>query len=160
VPFRLGPDRVAKYKLSPAVEDPPLTAAPDDRNYLGKEFASRLGTADARFELTVQLQTDHAAMPIDDATARWDETQSPPIPIADLLLPRQDVTAAGHAEFVENLAFNIWRVPAEHAPVGSIAEARRIAYQASADQRRTINGVTLDEPSSAIPAAAHSPELA
>jgi hypothetical protein len=158
VPFRLGPDHVVKYKLAPAVEDPPLTAAPDDRNYLGKEFASRLSTADARFELTLQLQTD-PAMPINDATARWDETQSPPIPIADLLLPRQDVTAAGLAEFVENLAFNIWRVPAEHAPLGSIAEARQLAYQASADQRRTVDGVTLDEPSSPNPAAAPSPEL-
>jgi hypothetical protein len=160
VPFRLGPDHVVKYRLSPTVEGPPLTTTPDDRNYLAKEFASRLSTDDARFELTVQLQTDPPAMPIDDATARWDETQSTPIPVADLLLPRQDVTAAGQAEFAENLAFNIWRVPAEQAPLGSIAQARRLAYEASADQRRTVNAVCLDEPSSPGPAAPPSRELA
>jgi catalase len=160
VPFGLGPDHVVKYKLTPAVEDPPLTATPDDRNYLGKDLAARLSTDDARFELAVQLQTDAATMPIDDATMGWDETQSPPIPVADLLLPRQDVNAAGQAEFAENLAFNIWRVPAEQAPLGSIGQARRIAYEASADQRRTVNGVALDEPYSPDPAARPSRELA
>jgi len=159
VPFRLGENRVVKYKLAPAVEDPPLSETPNDRNYLGKDLVARLGTAHARFELTVQPQTDPAVMPIDDATTRWEETQSPPIPVADLLLPRQDITVAGQAEFAENLAFNIWRVPAEHAPLGSIGQARRIAYQASADQRRTVNGVTLDEPSSPDPAAQPSREL-
>src|SRR6185312_3385805 len=94
-----------------------------------------------------------------DATTRWEETQSPPIPVADLLLPRQDITVAGQAEFAENLAFNIWRVPAEHAPLGSIGQARRIAYQASADHRRTVNGVTLDEPSPPDPTAQPSREL-
>jgi catalase len=152
VPFRLGPDLIVKYKLSPTVEDPPLTTTPDDRNYLARELAARMSSADAQFELTLQLQTDPTAMPVDDATTRWDETQSPPIPVADLLLPRQDVTAAGQAEFVENLAFNIWRVPAEQAPLGSIAQARRLAYEGSADQRRTVNGVTLNEPSSHNPA--------
>ena len=160
VPFRLGENRIVKYKLAPAVEDPPLSETPDDRHYLAKDLAARLAAGDARFELTVQLQTDPAVMPIDDATARWDEEQSPPIPVADLLVPRQDITAAGQAEFAENLAFNIWRVPAEHAPLGSIGQARRIAYQGSADQRRTVNGVTLDEPSSPTPATAPSPELA
>jgi hypothetical protein len=98
--------------------------------------------------LTVQLQADPATMPVDDATVRWDETQSPPIAVADLVLPRQDITAAGQAEFAENQAFNIWRVPAEHSPLGSIALARRLAYEGSADQRRTVNDVALTEPPS------------
>jgi hypothetical protein len=151
LPFRLGENRAVKYTLAPAVEDPPLTGTPTEINYLGKDLARRLSTADARFELAVQLQTEPDYMPIDDATARWDVTLSPPTPIADLLLPQQDVTAAGQAEFAENLAFNIWRVPSEHAPLGSLAEARRLAYAASADQRREANGVAVTEPASPDP---------
>jgi len=158
VPFHLGSDYVVKYKLAPPVEDAPLTQTPSDRDYLGADLAARLNSGGARFALTVQIQTDPAAMPVDDATAAWDETQSPPIPVADLLLPKQDITVAGQAQFAENLAFNIWRVPAEHAPLGSIAEARRLAYEGSADQRRTVNGVSLDEPSSPDPAQSRQPE--
>jgi hypothetical protein len=91
-------------------------------------------------------------MPVDDATARWDEQFSAPIPVADLLLGCQDIHTPGQADFAENLALNIWRVPAEHAPLGSLAAARRLAYSASADQRRTVNGVPLTEPSSPDPA--------
>jgi catalase len=152
VPFRLGPGHIVKYKLVPAAEAPPLTAPPPDRDYLGKEVAARLNAGDARFVLTVQLQADPVAMPVDDATVRWDETQSPPIAVADLVLPRQDITVAGQAEFAENLAFNIWRVPAEHGPLGSIAQARLLAYEGSADQRRTVNHIALTEPSSPDPA--------
>lgn len=120
---------------SSSCTDPPVSVVP-------------LDAGDARYVPTVQLQADPVAMPLDDATARWDETQSPPIAVADLVLPRQDITMAGQAEFAENLAFNIWRVPApEHRPLGSIAPARPLAYEGSADQRRTINDVALTEPS-------------
>jgi catalase len=152
VPFRLGQDRVIKYKLQPAADIPPVTDKPNDPNYLAADLAARLSAEDATFTLLLQAQSDAASMPIDDATARWDEALSPPIPVADLLLPRQDINALGQADFAENLAFNIWRAPAEHAPLGSIAEARRIAYTASADQRRTVNGVALSEPTSPDPA--------
>jgi hypothetical protein len=155
VPFRLGTGHVVKYKLAPAGEAPPLTAPPADRDYLGKELTARLRAGDARFVLTVQPQVDPAAMPIDNAMVRWDETQRPPTAIADLVLPRQDIAMAGQAEFAENLAFNIWRVPAEHRPLGSIAQARQLAYEGSADQRRTVNDVALTEPSSPDPAGGH-----
>lgn len=85
-------------------------------------------------------------------TVRWDETQSPPIAVADLVLPRQDITVTGQAEFAENLALNICRVPAEHGPLGSIAQARLLAYEGSADQRRNVNHIALTEPSSPDPA--------
>ncbi|MBE1551833.1 catalase [Mycobacterium sp. OAS707] len=157
VPFHLGSDYVVKYKLTPPIEDAPLTQTPSDRDYLGADLAARLKSGDARFALTVQIQTDPATMPIDDATVPWNEAQSQPIEVADLLLPRQNITAAGQAQFAENLAFNIWRVPAEHLPLGSIAQARRLAYAASADQRRTVNGVSLDEPSSPDPVGGRQP---
>ncbi|MCG8461283.1 MAG: LodA/GoxA family CTQ-dependent oxidase, partial [Holophagales bacterium] len=52
----------------------------------------------------------------------------------------------------ENLAFNIWRALAEHEPVGSLAEARKIVYRASARSRRDVNGLPLGEPAEPRPA--------
>jgi len=49
VPFRLGPDHVVKVQLTPAVEEPPLTQTPGDRNYLGTDLAARLNAGDMRF---------------------------------------------------------------------------------------------------------------
>lgn len=153
LPFRLGDDRVVKYKLAPAQESPPLSDKPANPDYLAKNLGTRLGDGDARFTLFVQPQTDPARMLVDYATVRWDEAESPPLPMADLVLSRQDINAPGQARFAENLSFNIWRVPAEHAPLGSIAAASRITYAASADQRRQVNGVSPCEPSSPNPTA-------
>jgi L-Lysine epsilon oxidase N-terminal/L-lysine epsilon oxidase C-terminal domain len=151
LPFRLGDGRIVKYKLSPDKEDPPLSNDAQDRDYLGNDLVTRLGMGDTGFTLFVQVQTDPARMPIDDASARWDEALSPPIAVADLMLPRQNVDTPDQVRFAENLSFNIWRVPAEHAPLGSIAASRRIVYAASADQRRQVNGVSLSEPLSPNP---------
>jgi hypothetical protein len=85
-------------------------------------------------------------MPLDEATVVWSEDLSPPIHVADIVIPIQDISARGQAEYGENLAMNIWRVTQEHAPVGSIAEARKVVYAASAELRRNVNGVPLSEP--------------
>ena len=85
-------------------------------------------------------------MPLDQATVRWDESLSPPVHVADLILPPQDIDARGQAAYGENLSWNIWRVTEDHKPVGSIADARRVVYAASAEQRRNVNGVPTGEP--------------
>lgn len=151
LPFRLGDDRVVKYKLAPAQETVPLSDEPADRHYLAEELGTRLSAGDGLFTLFVQPQTDPARMPVDDATARWNEAESPPIPVAELILPCQHINAPEQARFAENLSYNIWRVPPEHAPLGSMAAARKVTYAASADQRRQVNGVSLCEPSSPNP---------
>ena len=46
------------------------------------------------------------------------------------------------------LAFNQWRVTAEHRPLGEIMDVRRI-YTASAKVRRTLNHQPQIEPTSA-----------
>src|SRR5205085_5818697 len=89
---------------------------------------------------------DPDTMPLDRATVRWSEQESPPVHVATLTLPRQDVTAPGQAAYGENLAFNPWHCLAAHTPQGSISDARRVVYAASADQRRNTNGVPLAEP--------------
>ena len=46
----------------------------------------------------------------------------------------------------ENLAFDPWHSLPEHRPAGSLNEARKVVYKASADLRRQYNGVPAMEP--------------
>lgn len=147
VPFAYGPGRFVKYKLEAAIDADPLPDRPADPTYLAADLDARLRAGAVSFRFMVQFQTDPALMPLDEATVRWDEALSPPVHVADLILPAQDITIRGQPAYGENLSMNIWRVTADHTPQGSIAEARRDVYAASADQRRNANGVALGEPS-------------
>lgn len=152
LPFKFG-DRHAKYKLVPV--DVPGADRPadyDDPFYLRADLAARLRKGPARLHFMVQLQTTDKDMPLDQATVRWSEDASAPVHMATLTLPAQDVEARGQPTYGENLSFSTWRALPEHAPVGSLAVARKIVYQASADNRRNVNGVPLGEPATPRPA--------
>jgi L-Lysine epsilon oxidase N-terminal/L-lysine epsilon oxidase C-terminal domain len=144
LPYALGEQQFAKYKLEP--ETPPDSLPFDDPDYLALDMAQRLLAREARFKFMVQLRTDPKTMPLDQATVRWDESQSQPIHVATLILPQQDINGRGQAAYGENLAFNAWHCLKEHAPQGSISEARKVVYAASADERRDANGVPVREP--------------
>jgi hypothetical protein len=144
LPYAFGDQQFVKYKLEP--ETPPASVPFDDPNYLALDMAHRLLAGEARFKFMVQLRTDPGAMPLDKATVRWEESQSQPIHVATLILPQQDINARGQAAYGENLAFNAWHCLKEHAPQGSISEARKVVYAASADERRNANGVPVREP--------------
>jgi hypothetical protein len=151
LPYAFGSDRFVKYKLEPegiARGDQP----PDDPNYLAADLRRRLLTGEARFRFMVQFRVGD--MPLDRATVRWDETESAPTQVATLVLPRQDVNALGQGSYGENLAFNPWHCLPEHAPQGSISEARKVVYAASAAQRHDANGIPDREPGQPRPASA------
>lgn len=154
LPTRLGPDRHCKYKIEPETVPPGTGQSPDydDPFYLRADLHARMSNGETRLRFMVQLQTDPNEMPLDQATTRWSETLSPPIHVATLVLPRQDLDTRGQAEYGENLAINTWHSLPEHEPVGSLAEARKITYRASARVRRDVNGVPLGEPVKPRPA--------
>lgn len=151
LPSRFGDDRHVKYKLVP--EGCEAGAAPDDSDpfYLRGELQAQLRRGPARFQFCVQFQTDPAAMPLDQATVRWSETSSPPVPVATLIIPMQDVGERGQAAYGENLSFTPWHSLPAHQPVGSIADARRIVYAASAANRLHVNGTPTGEPTEPRP---------
>ncbi|WP_052707593.1 LodA/GoxA family CTQ-dependent oxidase [Streptomyces rubellomurinus] len=154
LPYAFGPDRFVKYKLVPAGcegADPSATPPDEDPAYLAADLAHRLGAGPAAFDLMLQFRTDDSTMPLDMATVRWEESASPPVKVARLTLPQQDVTARGQAAYGENLSLNPWHALAEHRPVGSISDVRRTVYLASAEQRRDVNGVPAAEPGPARP---------
>lgn len=152
LPYRFGADRYVKYKLLPVSAAEPATPADEnDPYYLHADLRARLLAGEATFALQVQLRTDDATMPLDEATVRWEESESEPVTVATLTVHRQDVDSRGQAAYGENLAYNPWHALAEHEPVGSISDARKVVYQASADQRRDVNGVPLGEPTTPRP---------
>lgn len=152
LPYRFSKEKYVKYKLEPEVT--PAVDKPDDGDpfYLRNDLHARLKTSEARFRFLVQFQKDEETMPLDRATVRWDETASKPIHVATLILPRQDLDTRGQSTYGENLAFNPWHALHEHEPVGSIAAARKMVYQASANVRRDFNAVPLGEPEEPRPA--------
>ncbi|MFJ2865951.1 LodA/GoxA family CTQ-dependent oxidase [Kitasatospora sp. NPDC087314] len=154
LPYAFGPDRFVKYKLVPSgcePADPAATPPDEDPTYLGADLVHRLKAGPAAFDLMLQFRTDDERMPLDQATVRWEESESAPVKVARLTLQQQDVTARGQAAYGENLSLNPWHSLAEHTPVGSIAEVRRTVYLASAEQRRDVNGVPTAEPGPARP---------
>jgi len=154
LPTRFGADQYCKYKMEPESVPPGTGEAPDhdDPFYLRADLHARMGNGETRLRFMVQLRTRPDEMPLDEATVEWSETASPPIHVATLVLPRQELDTRGQAEYGENLAINSWHSLAEHEPVGSLAEARKVTYRASARVRRDVNGVPLGEPVEPRPA--------
>lgn len=153
LPSRFGDDagtgnRYVKYKLEPIDPVPSSDGEPDysDPMYLRADLHARISRGEARFRFMVQFQTNGQDMPLDAATVQWSETTSPPIHVATLILPQQDAGSRGQSTYGENLAYNPWHALPEHAPVGSIADARKVVYRASAANRRNVNGVPQAEP--------------
>lgn len=144
LPFRSGADRFVKYRLEP--ETAPENVANDDPNYLGVDLCRRLAKREYRFRFMVQLRTNPDTMPLEQATVPWPEDESPFIQVATLVLAQQDVATRGQRAYGEALAFNIWRLPPEQAPFGSIAEARKVAYAEGARVRHEANGQGLQDP--------------
>lgn len=146
LPSRFGSNRFVKYKLEPELSSTGSAPNYDNPFYLAADLRQRLLNGEARFRFLVQFQTNDIAMPLDRATVPWCEATSPPIHLATLVIPQQDLTTRGQSEYGENLAFNPWHALVEHEPMGSIAAARKVVYQASANVRRNFNGTPICEP--------------
>ncbi|WP_444944165.1 LodA/GoxA family CTQ-dependent oxidase [Microbulbifer sp. ZKSA006] len=151
LPFALGDKQYVKYMLKPTTQDQPPHTAPANPTYLAQEMAARLANEAMTFEFCIQLRTNPETMPLDEATVEWPVSESPFVPVADIVFPKQDINRRGQAAYGENLSMNIWRVTKEHKPQGSIADVRKVVYAASADTRRNANGVPDGEPITAKP---------
>ena len=151
VPFRHG-DYVAKIALapiSPALKSlknapVPLHGRP---NGLREAVIDFFRTNGAEWELRVQLRTDEAAMPIEDASAEWPEDQSPYLPVARVTVPPQPAWSEARARQVDDgLAFSPWHGLEAHRPLGSVNRARLDAYVEGARFRAERNRCPIHEP--------------
>jgi hypothetical protein len=128
-----------KYQLVPgAGTDSGPEPNKIDPNYLRSEFVTRLAKGPVVFDFKVQMFVDEKQTPIEDGAVEWLESASPPVTIAQLVIPRQDLDSAAAqavASAVDQLEFNPWHTTAEFRPLGSLNRARQMVYTASADHR-------------------------
>jgi hypothetical protein len=101
----------------------------------------------AEYELRAQLCTDLARMPVEDASVRWPELDSPQQPLAILRFAPQGAYSAARRVYADDvLSFNPWHCIAEHRPLGSIMRARLRSYEASSRFRHEANQQPRREP--------------
>ncbi|WP_165248229.1 catalase family protein [Paludisphaera soli] len=145
-PYRLGPKAV-KYSATPASDEAPPRA--DSPDLLRLAMKAALDERDAEFTFAVQLQADEGSMPVEDATVEWDEKASKPIPVARIVIPRQEFDTESRRAFCEDLSFTPWHALPEHEPLGGINRARLPVYQAISAERHRLNGKPRVEPTPA-----------
>lgn len=90
------------------------------------------------FDFCIQLFVDEKKTPVEDAYIEWKESDSPPVPIALLVIPKQDIDGRLQQE-MERMAFSPWNTK-ELIPLGRINLARRDVYHASAEHRGANTG--------------------
>lgn len=146
-PYWLGPagtigGHAVKYSAVPRLKETstPAPTRPSclPTDYLSKVLANYLKANEAVFDFRVQLQTDPVAMPVEDVTVAWCETKSPPITIATLTIPKQDIASDDGrvlAERLEAATFSPWNALVEHRPMGGINRLRKAVYLASQAKR-------------------------
>jgi hypothetical protein len=98
------------------------------------------------FDIQVQLCTDLERTPIQDVTVEWPEQLSPPVTVAKLRIPRQDISGDDNLEKLDGLSFTPWRVTAEHAPLGETMRLRKEVYRRASILRHQLNRQDRREP--------------
>ncbi|RFU49703.1 catalase family protein [Paraburkholderia sp. DHOC27] len=145
VPFLYGP-YFAKLSVVPvSPELTALTDAPLDvnghpnalRDAVNEFFATQGGT----WEVRVQLATDIEKMPVEDASVKWPEEDSPYVTVARLhVAPQPAWTESRSAAIDDGLSFSPWHGLAAHRPIGGVMRARKPAYEMSSEFRGRVNG--------------------
>jgi hypothetical protein len=153
-PIAWGPYAVRfDHKATPAtMQAPASTVDTTSDNYLHADLAERLQRGSLTFQFRVQPFVDEARTPIEDGTAQWKEQDSPPIPIAELVIPQQDLRSpeASAAEaLVEAMELSPWNTTDQFRPLGSLNRARKAVYKASAEFRTGRKSATANAPSQA-----------
>ena len=116
-------------------------------NGLRAQMASDLSRGDACYELQLQPRTDPATMPVEDASALWDESKAPFVDAAFIDIPKQTFESPEQQTFCEeNLSFTPWHGTTDFRPVGGINRLRLVAYRAGSQLRESLNHAKTIEP--------------
>jgi catalase len=110
-----------------------LQGGPQKDDYLREKLREALKEGDVSFDFCVQLFVDNKKTPIEEAFIEWKESDSPPIPIATLLIPQQALDPQLQRD-MEQIAFNPWNT-IDFTPLGLINLARKKVYESSASYR-------------------------
>jgi hypothetical protein len=146
-PYRLGPHAI-RFSARPQQAGAPaaVTPLPDSPDRLRAAMSAHLKSREACFDFLVQLQTDAAAMPVEDPTIAWDEAVSPYRKVATLRIAPQSFESTEQMTHCENLVFAPWHALPEHRALGGINRVRDTVYKFMSKRRHELNAVPLREP--------------
>ena len=147
VPYLLGEGQAMKYSVRPCSNHKTKIPwnPPDD--WLRQSMAMTLSNTYAEFDFCIQLQTNPKRMPIEDASIEWPERLSPFVPVAKIIIPKQEFRSAVQDKFARELSFNPWHCIAEHRPLGNQNRARYLIYSELSRLRQAMNKEPHIEPS-------------
>jgi hypothetical protein len=153
-PYRLGSDaeRIAiKFSAKPSIERGSdfrsrIKTFLDPHFSLKENMQSVLSSREMWFDFFVQRYVDHRT-PIEDTLTEWDESISPPIHVAKITIPVQDLSSVARGQLCQNLSFNPWHCLPEHRPLGAENRVRKMVYRNMSKCRRELNGISTQEPS-------------
>jgi hypothetical protein len=152
-PYRLGinGERIAiKFSARPRIGKQPSIGSWIGR-FLDPNFSLKenmqdvLSSREVWFDFFVQRHVDDRT-PIEDTLTEWAESVSPPIHVAKIIIPVQDLSSAARSRLCENLSFNPWHCLPEHKPLGAVNRVRKTIYREMSRYRHELNLVPLREP--------------
>ncbi|WP_299843198.1 catalase family protein [uncultured Jannaschia sp.] len=150
-PYRYG-EWIAKLSLAPVSDSltrhTGQTVSTSGRSdALREEVDAAMQEGEAVWEFRVQLCRDLETMPVEDASAVWDEAASPYLPVARLRAGAQTGWSQARADVIdERMRFSPWTGLEAHRPLGSVNRARKPTYEMSATYRAQVNGCPVHEP--------------
>ena len=131
--FHLGAHQTVKFMTRPC--DLRLVREPkrDSDDYLRADLvaAAKEGIC---MQLYVQFQVDPERTPVEDTSKIWEESDSPIVPVAKVVMPPQTIDPKNTAA-CDQLSFSPWHAIPAHKPMGHINRARRFVYDASRAHR-------------------------
>lgn len=146
VPYLLGEGQAMKYSVTPSSNRKTKVPwnPPDD--WLRQSMAMTLSNTAAEFDFSIQLQANPKRMPIEDASIEWPERLSPFVPVAKIVIPKQEFRSPAQDKFARELSFNPWHCIAEHRPLGNQNRARYLIYSELSRLRQSMNREPHIEP--------------
>ncbi|MGR9054074.1 MAG: catalase [Gammaproteobacteria bacterium] len=138
VPFRLGTGGglAVKYSAIPCSDYLTEESVEPGPDQLRAALKAHLKKAPGRFQFAVQKRVE--GMPIEDASAVWDEDVSPFYAVADITIEDQDFDNEQALAQCEQCSFNPWQSLPEHEPLGRMNEVRRMVYAHAAAMRNQL----------------------
>ena len=129
-PYQFGTDQpvAVKYSVRPAALNNFVDSSENSENKLSEVMKRQLEQGPVILEFMVQFQNTAADMPIEDASALWDENDSPFHKVASITINNQAFDSEQSKLSCEQISFNPWQCLPEHKPLGGINRARKKVY--------------------------------
>ena len=160
VPFLLGTHFVRYHALPCDPNQDPIPGKDAPRDYLRQRTAATLASKSMCFNFYVQLNQEPRKQILENPMLSWDETKSPLIKVAELVIPKQsDVATPDLINFCENTRFNPWHAREENRPMGQINRIRALVYKEISQYRHEKNGIPEIEPVNHSPCVGRTAEL-